>query len=51
MYVCMYMQCKINAKCKVNHNLNWTNRCLIYLLSCNICSLQYLGSTTNLFHY
>ena len=38
-------------QCKINHNLNWNDKCLIYLLSCKICSLQYVGSTTDPFHY
>ena len=36
---------------KINHNLNCNDKCLIYLLSCKICGLQYLGSTTDLFRY
>ena len=34
---------------KINHNLNCNDKCLVYLLSCKICGLQYLGSTTDPF--
>ena len=36
---------------RINHNLNGNDKCLIYLLSCKIFGLQYVGSTTNPFHY
>ena len=36
---------------KINHNLNCNDKCLIYLLSCKICGLQYVGSTTDPFRY
>ena len=32
-------------KYKINHHLNCNDKCLIYLLSCKICGLQYVGST------
>ena len=32
---------------KINHHLNCNNKCLIYVLSCKICGLQYVGSTTD----
>ena len=31
---------------KINHHLDCNDKCLIYLLSCKICGLQYVGSTT-----
>ena len=37
-------------KCKINHHLNCNDKCLIYLLSCKACGLQYVGSTTDKFH-
>ena len=33
-------------KYKINHHL----KCFIYILSCKICDLQYVGSTTDKFH-
>ena len=36
---------------KINHNLNCNDKCLVYLLSCKICGLQYVGSTTDPFRY
>ena len=36
---------------KINHNLNCNDKCLIYLLLCKIYGLQYIGSTTDQFHY
>ena len=34
---------------KINHQLKCNDKCLIFLLSCNVCGLQYVGSTTNKF--
>ena len=34
---------------KINHQLNCNDKCLIYLLSCKVCGLQYVGSTANKF--
>ena len=34
---------------KINHQLNCNGKCLIYLLSCKVCGLQYVGSTTDKF--
>ena len=34
---------------KINHQLNCNDKCLIYLLSCKVCGLQYVGSTTDKF--
>ena len=34
---------------QINHNLNYNDKCLVYLLACKICCLQYVGSTTDLF--
>ena len=38
-------------KYKINHHLNCNDNCLIYLLSCKVCGLQYVGSTTDKFHF
>ena len=37
-------------KYKINHYLNCNDKCLIYLLSCKVCGLQYVGFTTDKFH-
>ena len=42
---------KTKKKYKINHNLNCNDKCLVYLLSCKICGLQYVGSTTDPFRY
>ena len=34
-------------KYKINHHLNCNDKCLIDLLSCKVCGLQYVGSTTD----
>ena len=34
---------------KINHQLNCNDKCLIYLLSCKVCDLQYVDSTTDKF--
>ena len=34
---------------KRNHQLNCNDKCLIYLLSCKVCGLQYVSSTTDKF--
>ena len=34
---------------KINHQLNCNNKCLIYLLSCKVYGLQYVGSTIDKF--
>ena len=34
---------------KRNDKLNCNDKCLIYLLSCKVCSVQYVGSTTDKF--
>ena len=34
---------------KINHQLNCNDKCLIYLPSCNVCGLHYIGSTTDKF--
>ena len=36
-------------KYKINHHLNCNYKCLIYLLPCKACGLQYVGSTTDKF--
>ena len=34
---------------KINHQLNCNDKCLIYLLSCKVCALQYVVSATGKF--
>ena len=34
---------------RINHKLNCDDKCLVYLLSCRKCELQYFGQTTNKF--
>ena len=34
---------------KINHQANCNDKCLIYLLSCKVCDLQYVGSTSDKF--
>ena len=38
-------------KYKISHHLNCNDKCLIYLLSCKVCGLQYVGSTTDKFRF
>ena len=38
-------------KYKINHLLNCNGKYLIYLLSCEICDLQYVCSRTDRFHF
>ena len=38
-------------KYKINHHLNCNDKCLIYLLSCKVCGLQYVGLTTDKFRF
>ena len=34
---------------QINHELNFDDKCLIYLLKCNVCKKLYVGETTNAF--
>ena len=36
---------------KINHQLNCNDKCLIYLLSCKVCGVQYVGSTADKFRF
>lgn len=36
---------------KINHRLNCDDKCLIYLLTCKKCGIQYVGQTTDKFRY
>ena len=38
-------------KYKINHHLNCNHKSLVYLLSCKVCGLQYVGSTTDKFRF
>ena len=42
-----YFQTK--QKYKINHHLNRNDKCSIFLLSCTVCGLQNVDSTTNKF--
>ena len=34
---------------KINHKLDCNSRCLVYLLTCKVCNIQYVGQTTDQF--
>ena len=34
---------------KTNHSFNFDSKCLIYLFSCKVCGIQYVGSTVDRF--
>ena len=36
---------------KINHKLNCNDKCLVYLLTCNVCLKQYVGQTVKEFRY
>ena len=36
---------------KINHKLNCNDKCLVYLLTCNVCLKQYFGQTVEEFRY
>ena len=36
---------------KINHKLNSNDKCLVYLLKCNVCLKQYVGQTVEEFRY
>ena len=36
---------------KINHKLNCNDKCLVYLLTCNVCLKQYVGQTVEEFTY
>ena len=36
---------------KINHSFNCDSKCLIYLLSCKVCGIQYVGSTVDRFRF
>ena len=36
---------------KINHKLHCNSKCLIYLLTCKVCGIQYVGQTTDKFRY
>ena len=35
----------------INYKLNCNDKCLVYLLSCNVCLKQYVGQTVEEFRY
>ena len=35
---------------KINHHFHCDSKCIVYLLSCKVCGLQYVGSTVDRFH-
>ena len=34
---------------KINHHFHCDSKCVIYLISCKVCGLQYVGSTVDRF--
>ena len=36
---------------KINHRFTCSDKCLVYLLSCNVCGVQYNGQTNDEFRY
>ena len=36
---------------KINHRFICSDKCLVYLLSCEVCGMQYNGQTNNEFRY
>ena len=34
---------------KINHHFHCDSKCIVYLLSCKVCGLQYVGSTVDRF--
>ena len=42
---------QIKQKYKSNHHLTCNVKCLIYLLSCKVCGIHYVGSTINKFRF
>ena len=36
---------------KINHKCNCSDKCLIYLLKCKKCLIQYVGKTADTFRY
>ena len=40
-----------NKKYVINHSPNCDDNCIIYLLTCKVCGIQYVGQTTNRFRY
>ena len=34
---------------KINHHFHCDSKCVIYLISCKVCGLQYIGSTVDRF--
>ena len=40
---------KINYK--INHRFDCNSKCIIYLLSCNKCNMQYIGQTVDIFRH
>ena len=36
---------------KINQELNCSDKCLVYLLTCNVCLKQYVGETVEEFRY
>ena len=46
---CIFESFQTKRQYKINQHLNCNDKCLIYLLSCKTCGLQYVGSTTDRF--
>ena len=41
----------IGESFKINHQLNYDERCVIYLLTCKLCQKQYTGEAMDFFRY
>ena len=37
--------------CKINHRFTCSDKCLVYLLPCKVCGMQYNGQTNDEFRY
>ena len=35
----------------INHRLTCNSKCIVYLLSCKVCGIQYVGQTTDKFRF
>ena len=47
----IYTSIVTGESCKINHQLNCDDRCIIYLLKCRQCQKQYTGETMDDFRY
>ena len=45
----MYGTCITGESFKINHNLCCNDKCLLYLLTCEVCKKQHIGKTVDRF--